>query len=325
MDEHQSALHSAPIEPPRRRSKKKIIWASAAVIILLALAACLAISIKVGLTLTQPAKKPIALSPSEYGIEYKDIQFMSRDKETGLSGWVLEPKEEAKMNLIFAHGYKGNRYEENIPFLPLAKQLTDRGYRIVLFDFRYAGNSEGEMTTVGAMEKYDLLGAVDWVKGEYKEPIGLYGISMGASTSILAASQTEDVIAVAADSPFSDLRDYLEENMPVWTDLPNFPFTPLILATIPVITDLDPAEASPINEISKVSPRPILFIHNKGDGAIPYTESEKMAKVDKQAFSLWLTEGKGHVKSYEQNKEEYVERVDAFFDKALLGQKEKKS
>ncbi|RST57890.1 alpha/beta fold hydrolase [Siminovitchia terrae] len=316
-------MNSSPVTRKRPGTwiNKKIVWTAGIIIILLGFAACIGISVFVGTNLTKPVKKEIEVLPSDYEMAYKDIEFMSKDEETKLSGWVLEPSVPAKMNVIFAHGYKGNRYEENIPFLPLASNLLADGYRVIMFDFRYAGESEGEMTTVGVKEKLDLIGAIDWTTANYEEPVGLLGISMGASTSILAAADSEAVIAVVADSPFSDLHDYLKVNMPVWTDLPNFPFTPLILTIIPMMADIDLEEASPISVLDKISPRPILFIHNKGDESIPYTESEMMVKKDPEHFTLWLTEGKGHVKSFEQNSKEYVEEVKGFLDDALAGVK----
>src|SRR5699024_7411675 len=258
----------------------------------------------------------------DHGMKYDDIEFLSDDGETELSGWVIHPEEEAQMTVIFGHGYKGNRYEDHIPFFEIADGLLDRGYRVVFFDFRYAGESGGDMSTVGAKEQLDMLGAVDYIAGEYDEPIGLLGFSMGGSTAILTASQTDEVAAVIADSPFSDLEDYLKVNLPVWSDLPNFPFTPMILTIMPLITDLDPKEASPISVLEDVAPRPILFIHNEGDTSIPYTESEMMMKKHPDIFSLWLTDGEGHVKSFEQNKEEYIDRVDDFYLEVLEGQDE---
>lgn len=307
---------------PKKRNTKFILIGSLAALFFLAAAACIAISVYVGTNLTKPEKKPIVITPGDYAMNYQDIDFFSHDAKTKLAGWVLEPPVPAKMNIIFAHGYKGNRYEENIPFMPLANNLLVKGYRVITFDFRYAGESEGDMTTVGVKEKLDLLGAIDWTADQYEEPIGLLGISMGASTSILAAAESKNVYAVVADSPFSDLHNYLDENMPVWTDLPNFPFTPLILNIIPLMADIDLSGASPINVLDDVAPRPVLFIHNKGDRSIPYTESEKMYKKHPDVFSFWLTEGDGHVKSFEQNSEEYVEKVSAFFDGVLQGIKE---
>lgn len=304
-------------QPPKKKKWLKILGWLLCAIILLTVIICVGISIYVGHSMTHPDKKPIDQFPSDYGMTYDDISFISYDEKTKLSGWVIHPEGSAKMTVIFAHGYKGNRFEDHIPFFSMAEQLSERDYRVVMFDFRFAGESEGDMSTVGAKEQLDLLGAIEWATGNYDEPVGLLGISMGASTAILSAAKSTDVVGIVADSPFSDLEDYLRVNLPVWSDLPNFPFTPLILTIMPLITDLDPKEASPISVLDDVAPRPILFIHNKGDTSIPYTESEMMAEKHPNIFTLWLTDGEGHVKSYEQNKEEYIDRVDHFFLEAL--------
>lgn len=301
----------------RKRKWKKILWIAISAIILLAVTVCVGISVHVGNSMTHPEKKPIDQFPSDYGMDYQDISFPSRGNDINLAGWVIEPLQPAKMTIIFGHGYKGNRFEDHISFFSMAEDLMERGYRVVMFDFRYAGESEGSMSTVGAKEQLDMLGAIDWVEAQYEEPIGLLGMSMGASTALLAAAQSEAVVGVVADSPFSDLEDYLKVNLPVWSDLPDFPFTPLILFIMPIITDLDPKEASPISVLDEIAPRPVLFIHNKGDTSIPYSESEIMAEKYPDLFELWLTEGEGHVKSYQQNKAEYMEKVDEFLVEAM--------
>src|SRR5690606_30961518 len=217
-------------------------------------------------------------TPSDYGINYQDIDILSEDGKTKLSGWVLEPEGQPKITIIFSHGYGENRIEEGMPFLSLAKELLDNGYRIITFDFRNSGESEGDMTTIGVKEKLDLLGVINWANNHFEEPIGLLGVSMGAGTSLLAAAESKDVIAVVADSPFSDLHEYLKENMPKWSHLPDFPFTPLILNIIPLLVNIDLNDAIPINALDKLHMRPVLFLHNIGDDLIPYNESEKMVR-----------------------------------------------
>jgi len=304
-------------QPPTRKKTAKIVGIIVAVLLLLAIIICVVISIYVGYSMTHPEKKPIDQLPSDYGMEYDEIGFSSKEDGLNLAGWVLHPEESPKMTVILAHGYKGNRFEDHVSFFSMAEDLLEKGYRVVMFDFRYAGDSDGKMATVGAKEQLDLLGVIDWVDENYEEPIGLLGISMGASTSLLAAAQTDDVIGVVADSPFSDLQEYLKVNLPVWSDLPNFPFTPLILTLMPIISDLNPKDASPISVLDDIAPRPVLFIHNKGDDSIPYTESEKMMEKHPDVFELWLPDGDGHVKAYKQNKAEYIDRVDSFFEDAL--------
>lgn len=84
-----------------------------------------------------------------------------------------------------------------------------------------------------------------------------------------------------------------------------------------LITDLNPKEASPISVLDDIAPRPILFNHSKGDGSVPYTESEGRVEKYPEYFTLWLTDGEGHVKSFEQNIEEYIKGVDEFFSKLI--------
>lgn len=299
-----------------RQRKVRRWWVPALIsLLVLAILACVGISVYVGWQLTHKERKPIVETPRDYGMSYKDVAFMSKDGKTKLKGWTIEPKTKAKMTVIFSHGYGGNRYEPNVPFLPLAKRLVDEGYRVMMFDFRASGESEGDMITLGVKEKYDLLGVIAYAKRHFPEPIALYGVSMGAATAILAAGMDQDVKGVIADSPFSDLEAYLRKNMPVWTHLPNVPFTYLILTIIPALADLDLSESSPIKAVRHVAPRPILFIHSKGDSSIPYEESVKMYNAHRDIFELWLTEKAEHVKSFSMYEDEYIKKVLMFLQK----------
>ncbi|KAF0994891.1 alpha/beta hydrolase [Geobacillus sp. TFV-3] len=296
---------------PRRTTRR--VWISAAIgVVILGLLACVGLSVYVGWQLTHKPREPITVTPKDYGMAYENAIFTSKDGKTALKGWVIPPQGTAKMTVIFAHGYAGNRIQKNVPFLPLAKRLVDKGYRVILFDFRASGESEGDMITIGVKEKVDLLGVIDYAKKHFHEPIALYGVSMGAATSILAAAEDNDVRGVVADSPFSDLESYLRANMSVWTHLPNVPFTYLILAIIPALADLDLGMSSPIHAVDRVAPRPILFIHSKDDRSIPYEESVKLYETHPDVFQLWLTEKADHVKSFSLYGGQYVNRMLSF-------------
>src|SRR5699024_10630229 len=101
---------------------------SIVIVLLLAFLISVGISIYVGHQMTHPEKKPIDELPSDYGIDYDDVNFISSDTKTQLPGWVLHPEEDPKMTVIFSHGYKGNRIEDHIPFFSLAEDLLARNY-----------------------------------------------------------------------------------------------------------------------------------------------------------------------------------------------------
>ncbi|MBE0344154.1 hypothetical protein E4V51_30230, partial [Paenibacillus sp. 28ISP30-2] len=75
--------------------------------------------------------------------------------------------------------------------------------------------------------KYDLLGAVSYLKSRDHtgDNIGVIGFSMGAATSLLAASESDDIKAVIADSPFRNAGLFLREGLPFFSGLPAFQFS----------------------------------------------------------------------------------------------------
>lgn len=311
--ESQSPLILEKEKPKRKAWIRWMLW-MIGILLILSLIVCVGISAYVGWNLTHPQHKLLDSSPADYDLTYMDIEFPSRDGEVLLKGWFLPSEGEAKMTLIFAHGYEGNRLETNLPALSLAKSLVNENYNVVMFDFRNNGESEGNLTSVGQFEKQDLLGAIDWVKAHHPGKIGLIGFSMGAATSLITAAGAKEVVGVVADSPFNNLRTYLTDNLSVWSDLPEFPFTPMIMLIIPPLTGIDVDTVNPLAAVDQIYPRPVLFIHDQGDTAIPDVNSEEMYKKHPDVFSFWNPDVEGHVKAYHENPEEYTQRVIQFFD-----------
>lgn len=304
------------VKKVKRVSKKKLTLYVIATIFLTFIIIT-GISLYVGWKLTHPKAQQIIDHPGNYGLSYQDITFLSQDGETKLNGWVIEPAGKVKMNIIFSHGYRKNRYHDTAGFLSLSKELVEAGYRVVMFDYRNSGNSEGSLTTVGVKEKDDLMGAITWTNTHFNEPIGLYGGSMGAATALLAAEGTEQVTAVVADSPFSNLKDYLGVNLSVWSKLPNFPFTSLILFLLPAVLDIDLEQANPLQALENISQTPVLFIHGDKDNKIPHAESIRMQKENPQLFQIWIPKGAGHVGAYKLYQKEYSKRVMSFYENTL--------
>jgi dipeptidyl aminopeptidase/acylaminoacyl peptidase len=315
-------MDTTPILQPsslrRRRRRLTPLRVLSAVVALLLLAVP-AISGYVGYNLTHPKKKAVEKGPESYQMASRDIAFQSEDGLT-LRGWFIPAAGEVNDELvIMAHGYTGNRSGDK-PALPTAKALRDSGISVLMFDFRNSGESDGDMTTVGVMEKSDLLQAVKFAEaqGYGKHGIGFLGFSMGAATSLAAGAEAPEVKALVVDSPFADLTDYLHENMPYWTHLPDVPFTRTILWELPMITGHDTDEMSPIGSVEKLRDRPILFIHGGSDQAIPKSNSEEMLQaLGNPQDELWSVEGARHVGTYELGPEAYMRKVVGFFQKHL--------
>lgn len=290
------------------------------IIALITLLVIVSISTYIGWKLTHPEKKELDDLPSNYNLNYKDIEVGSRLDQTRLSAWQIETENDPKGVIIFSHGYGMNRLQEELPALALANDLVERSYHVLLFDYRNSGKSDGSLTTIGYLEQEDLLSFVDYAKDTYPDlPIGVIGFSMGASTAMIAAQKETAIQAVVADSPFAHLREYLEDNLSHWSNLPNFPFTRVMMTVIPVMTGIDADQVSPRDAIRNME-TPHLLIHGDADKAIPYQQSEQIVKQSKKGnASLWIAPDVGHVQAYATFPSEYKERVIQFFDQSLQG------
>lgn len=306
---------SVPLASGRMRTLPwHVLW-RAAVCLVIASLCCCALGAYVGWALTHPARKPVDASP--VGLTYRDVQFSSEQDHLQLSGWFLDARSDK--TIIMVHGYRDNRLQDNVPGLAVAKGLVDRGYNFLMFDLRDSGRSQGSMTTIGVYEQRDVRGAIDFVRslGGPGRHIGLLGYSMGAATALIVAGQEPGVQAVIADSAFADLYPYLQQNLPVWSHLPAFPFTPLILAIEPAITQANPHLSDPIRWVPKIE-APILFIHGLADSSIPYRNSQQLrAAATNPADQLWLVPGADHVKSFKTDTPGYWSHVLPFLDRAL--------
>jgi alpha-beta hydrolase superfamily lysophospholipase len=184
-----------------------MLWTSAT---LVAVAAAVLAS---GWRWVQPWREPS--SPDLDGIDAQDVCFPSLDG-TRLRGLYLAGRENYA-TLILCHGYAKSLAE---PW-QIGLALNQAGYNIFLLDFRASGQSAGRYTTVGYKETWDLLAATRFVKDAYgRQPIGVLGISMGAAVAIVAAAQSPDIAAVAADSPFADLQSVLRRKVSDFVHLP---------------------------------------------------------------------------------------------------------
>lgn len=294
-----------------QKSKRKYLIIPI-LIILLAAAGIFGIAGYTGWNLTHPERLALTNDPKSVGLSFTNVEFPSRDDSLKIKGWLI-PAQNSDKTIIIAHGYRRNRADDSIPMLNLARDMVNRGYNVLLFDFRNSGESEGNLTTVGQLEVCDLLGAVDYVKSkpEINHKIVLLGFSMGATTSLLAGARDPEVDAVIADAPFADMRSYLEENLRVWTDLPSFPFNQAFFMVVPLLTGLDPDQVSPVHEIAQFKGRPVLLIHGTSDTKIPMANSESLLKAYPQA-ELLKVPGSDHCDSYHDHPDLYLKNLEKF-------------
>ena len=139
---------------------------------------------------------------------------------------------------------------------------------------------------------------------------------MGATTCLLAAADEPDLAGVVADSPYARLTELLAVELPEASGLPAF-FNPSILLIAKLIYDIDVADASPIEVVSKIVP-PMLFVHCENDSIIPAEHSRRLWKASEQdRETLWLVSGCEHNRAFEDDDDRYYERILGFLECAM--------
>jgi pimeloyl-ACP methyl ester carboxylesterase len=236
--------------------------------------------------LIKPTRKPIMKNPSDYGMEYQDIDFISKDG-TGLKAWYIPGKSDRL--IIMTHPMPFNRYgfhtkgqglirisNVEVELLKTVNQLHAAGYGVFTFDFRNHGESDkadGGVCGVGYHEWQDVVGAMNHVKSSQKlknNEVGFVSHCMGANATLIAMSKEpglfKDVRAVVAIQPISMnvfVPHYLRDKMPVFKNK-----TSKINEKIKAIAGFGLEDMSPKNYIKDIKV-PVLYVQVKND---PWTD-----------------------------------------------------
>jgi fermentation-respiration switch protein FrsA (DUF1100 family) len=99
--------------------------------------------------------------------------------------------------------------------------------------------------------------------------------------------------------------------------LPAFPFLPLTVFGYSLYFQTSIDAVSPVAEIAKISPVPILIIAGEGDRLIPADNGRRLYAAARDPRELWLIPGAGHGGTLAAAGSEYEKRVGEFFDRNL--------
>lgn len=244
------------------------------------------------------------------------VRFAARDGRAQISAWYLGlPPASARGAVVFVHGKDACRGDElKGSTFALARRFQAAGFAVLMIDLRGHGHSSGARLTYGARERYDVLGAVDWLRALGHARVGLLGASMGAASALLAAADEPAVGAVVADSAFADFALMIRRQYRKLSRLPAF-VLPGALALARALTGVRLECVRPIAAAAALAGRPVLVIHSEGDRFIPADDARALAR--QAGAQLWITTSQGHIGSYRAAPEAYTERVLGFFGQHL--------
>jgi uncharacterized protein len=253
--------------------------------------------------------------PSELGFKYQNLDIPCG--KIILKSWFIKPANKTDKTIILAHGWGTNKSDILGSTIFLSKR---GGYNLLYFDFRNHGQSGGSLTSLGRWEKDDIKAVVNYLKAnesDYCKKIGLYGFSMGANASILAASELNEICGVAAESPFTYFDRTVARFAKIYYHIPRFPLVDLTLIFIKLRLGFDPQKYSSINYVSSIAPRPVLFIYGENDNRAPLNDGKLLFEKAREPKEIFIVPGAGHGEAYLKAGMEYENVMLKFFKKVF--------
>src|SRR3979411_250505 len=168
-------------------------------------------------------KKPAFLAdftftPFEFQADSEEVELVTADGISFGAWHFRQPG--SPQTVIVSGGHKGQRTNS----LGISAALWHKGFNVVLYSYRGMPGSDRAPITFGIKEVLELQAVIAFARKRIPHArIGLIGYSMGAVVSLLGAAGEPGVEALVLDSPFSDLRSVMIENLRRATKLPGSP------------------------------------------------------------------------------------------------------
>jgi uncharacterized protein len=281
---------------------------------------------------------PIDKTPASLGLRFAAVSFPSREDHLTLRGWFIpgvlpSGRLTVDRTIVVVHGTRTNRESKGDHQLQLTGELARHGLAVLAFDMRGMGESTPAPLSMGNLEQRDVLGAVDFLRsGRLPFPefgrtrlIGGLGISMGASTLLLAAAKEPAIKAVVSDSGYAEVVPLLEREVPkrnvaLIGHVPGG-LVPGALVMSEVLYGVNFFAARPVDSIATIAPRPLFLIHGLADDYVPIDNFRRLDAAAAGApgahVTTWLLPGTKHAQAFKSMGQEYVRRVVGFLEASL--------
>lgn len=247
--------------------------------------------------------------------EHEAVRLKSGDGTVLLGHWF--PVEDCKRVIIAMHGWRSSWARD---FGPVMDFFQENGCSVLCPEQRGQGGSGGEYMSFGLTERYDCLDWANWVRDKMPgAPVYLCGVSMGASTVLMAAGLElpGNVRGIIADCGFtspSAIWEHVAKNhLHLRYELCNGPARRKWRRRIAV--DMD---AGSCVEAMKACRVPVLFVHGEEDHFVPVEMTYENYAACAAPKELLIVPGAEHGMSYLTDREAYEARVQEFwrrFDK----------
>jgi pimeloyl-ACP methyl ester carboxylesterase len=260
------------------------------------------------------------LSPEDLNLPYELIHFSVKDRRSGrpirLAAWWIGQSSGDRCAILL-HGYTDAKVGA-IAWAPLLRSL---GYAVLAIDLRAHGDSEGEYSTAGFDERYDMVQVIDQLRKSYPSQtrqIVLIGLSMGAAVAAATALLRDDLAAVILDSPYLDFPSAVLSHADK-LGVPGRMFQRAALWLCQIIAGIDYRQVRPVDMIPRLT-CPLWVIQPEND---PFTSPRDHRAIAAAVAAraglrrIWEVADCHHIIAMAEHPQEYRRRLEEFLAEAL--------
>lgn len=202
---------------------------------------------------------PDTTHPGSAALAHENGRDLTLQTEDGLEleAWLLEPAPATDRDIavLYAPGNAGNRAGR----LGIGQELTDRGFTVLLMEYRGYGGNPGEPSEDGLA--MDAVAAAQALADEGFAPERTLYLGESRGTAVVAALQaTRPPAGVLLRSPFTEFADIAEEYLPI------LPPSVLLREDFAVSRYLEDSEV------------PVTVLHGTADSVVPSALSAQVAE-----------------------------------------------
>lgn len=240
-------------------------------------------------------------SPADQGVAFEEVLFSGEDG-VHLHAWFLpaaaDCRCEARGTVLHFHGNAQNISSH----WEYSGWLVTRGFNVFIFDYKGYGKSEGKPSIKGLCA--DSRAALDYIRTRPDvdaSKLLIFGQSLGGTNAIAAVvgSNRSGIRAIAIEATFYSYSSIAHDKLPGagW-----------------LVGDY----YSAANNIAKLAPIPLLFIHGTNDGVISVNHTERLYATASEPKRMLLIPGSGHIEAMlPAHGDRYKNELVAFFQEAL--------
>lgn len=245
---------------------------------------------------------------------YEQRKIESHDGLT-LSSFLFKNQRAKNRYAIVVHGYMG----KSLDMIVSIKHIYDSGYTVLAPDCRGCGESEGDYTGMGWIDRMDILRWIDMlIQNNPDAEIMLYGVSMGGAAVMMVSGEKlpENVKVIVEDCGYTSAEDILTYQLKDLFNLPKFPIIPSASLVTKIRAGYYLDEASAVKQVQK-SVTPILFIHGDIDAFVPFSMLDILYEAANCPKEQYVVSGAGHGYSSSVEGDRYWKRVFDFVNRYI--------